>query len=352
MKNATLKLSLFVLMGLLIVSCSKTETETGSSPTALKEALALGTQNLNNAMTDIAATQAFQLLGIDNSSSLKSATTYAANIPLELVKGVYDYKALKTVESRNYPLIRFFTKSTDASKMVVNMPLAKLKNPRDLRIYLAADSALTNNFSIAVTDYYNNYNSYRDYEYIHAAAITIDKVAAGNLNIKSVVDPTTGKAYSSQFTFSNGYTAKYQYASGDTTRSGFTLLKNATTLYTEELQTVRNDTARFGRESQYTLTIGDVKLVRKADRTYQVYLKSVLQPKAVVAIVDNVATTEPSICHHREIQITFEDGTVSTVSTLISNSVDNLTTLFTALHEIYFAAYVVDWIGYDIFYKR
>jgi hypothetical protein len=95
-----------------------------------------------------------------------------------------------------------------------------------------------------------------------------------------------------------------------------------------------------------------VKLVRKADRTYQVYLKNVLQPKAVVAIVDNVATTEPSICHHREIQITFEDGTVSKVSTLISSSVDNLTTLFTALHEIYFAAYVVDWIGYDIYYKR
>jgi len=352
MKNTTLKLSVFVLMGLLAISCSKSESENGSSPTALKDALALGTQNLNNAMTDIAATQAFQLLGIENSSSLKSATTYSANIPLELTKGVYDYKALKTAESRSYPLIRFFTKSTDASKMVVNMPLAKLKNPRDLRNYLAADSALTNNFSIAVTEYYNNYNSYRDYDYINNAAISIDKVLAGNLNIKSLVSPTAGTQYASQFAFSNGYSAKYQYASGDTTKSSFTLLKASSVIYKEELQTVRNDTARFGREQQYTLTIGDVKLVRKADRTYQVYLKNVLQSKAVVAMVDKVSSTEPSVCRHREIQITFEDGTVSTISTLISNSVDNLATLFTSLHQVYFAAYVVDWIGYDIYYKR
>ena len=350
MKNVAFKFSGIALLGLLVLGCSKTET--GSTPTALKEALTVSTLQLNNAMSAIASTQAFQLLSIDNSSSLKAATVYNANIPLELIKGVYDYKALKTAESRNYPLIRFFAKSTDASKMVVNMPLAKLKNPRDLRVYLTADSALTNNFSISVTDYYNNYNSYRDYEYIHAAAITIDKVLAGNLNIKSNVNPTTGKEYASQFTFSNGYTAKYQYASEDTTRSGFTLLKGTSLLYKEELQTVRNDTARFGRESQYTLTIGDVKLVRKADKTYQVYLKNVLQSNAVVAMVDKVPTTEPSVCHHREIQISFEDGTVTTVSTLISSSVDNLTTLFTALHEIYFAAYVVDWIGYDIFYKR
>jgi len=352
MRNVTFKFTGIVLLGLLLLGCSKTETENGSSPNALKDALQVSAQNLNNAMTDIASTQAFQLLGIGSSTDLKTATVYTANIPLELVKGVYDYKPLKTAESRFYPLIRFFAKSTDASKMVVNMPLAKLKNPRDLRNYLPADSALTNNFSIAVTDYYNNYNSYRDYEYIHAAAITIDKVLAGNLNIKSNVNPTSGKEYASQFTFSNGYTAKYQYASGDTTRSGFTLLKGTAIIYREELQTVKNDTARFGRESQYTLTIGDVKLVRKADKTYQVYLKNVLQPKAVVAMVDKVPTTEPSVCHHREIQITFEDGTVTTVSTLISSSVDNLTTLFTALHEIYFADYVVDWIGYDIFYKR
>lgn len=352
MKNVAFKLSGFVLLGLLVLSCTKTETENGLSPAALKNALTVGTQNLNNAMTDIAATQAFQVLSIENSTDLKSATTYNANIQLELIKGIYDYKALKTSESRSYPLIRFFTKSSDASKMVVNMPLAKLKKPRDLRFYQPADTALTNNFSISVTDYYNNYNSYRDFEYINAAEITIDNVLAGNLNIKSNKSPTLGTQYASQFIFSNGYTAKYQYASGDTTRSSFTLLQGDAVLYMEELQTVKNDSAKFGKEKQYTLTIGDVKIVKKANNSFHVYLKNVLQAKTVVAMVDKVFTDEPSICHKREVKITLEDGTETTVSELISSSVDNLSTLFTSLHQVYFAAYVVDWIGYDIYYQR
>ena len=355
MRNVALKLSGFLLAGLLFVSCSKTETSS-TTTSALKDALTSGTQNLNTAMTEIASTQAFQLLGVSSGAVLKSGTTatttYTTYIPLSLVTGVYDYKPLKTNASRDYALIKFFTKSADASKMVVNLPLAKLKDPRVLREYVASDSTQTNNFTMSVTNYYNNYNSYRDYDYINVADITIDKASAGSLNIKSTVNPTTGTQYTSQFAFSNGYTAKYAYASGDTTLSSFTLSKAAAVLYQEELRTIRSDTARFGHEQQYTLTIGDVKLVRKADRSYAVYLKNVLQTKAVVTMVDKTSTTEPSVCHQREIQITFDDGTVATVSTLISNSISNISTLFTSLHDIYFAAYVVDWIAYDIYYKR
>jgi len=352
MKNLALKLTGFSLIILIILSCSKTET--GSSSTALKDALTSSSQSLNDAITDIAANQAFELLSINSDATLKSGTTttYSVYIPLSLVTGVYDYKALKTTASRDYPLIRFFTKTTDNSKMVVNMPLSKLKNPGTLREYHAADSTLTNNFTMSVSDYYNNYNSYHDYEYVNTATISIDKANAGSLSIKSKVNPTTGTQYASQYTFSNGYTAKYQYASGDTTVSSFALTKASTVLYEEKLLTIKNDTAQYGREHQYTLTIGDVKLVKNADKTYAVYLKNVLQSKAVVSMVDKVSTTEPSICHHREIQITFEDGTVTTISTLIGNSIDNISTLFTSLHEVYFAAYVVDWIAYDIYYKR
>ena len=251
---------------------------------------------------------------------------------------------------------KFFTKSTDNSKIVLNMPLAKLKNPFVLRSYLKADSTLTNNFSMTVTDYHNNYNSYRDYDYVNVADITIDKANAGSLNIKSLVNPTTGTQYASQFAFSNGYTAKYQYASGDTIKSGFTLLKAASVLYKEELVTIKKDTARFGREKQYSLTIGDVKLVSKSGHTTLVYLNNILQPKATVAVVDKdgdkESESEHSICHKRDLQITFEDGTITTISALIGSTISDLTTLYTSLHQVYFAAYVVDWLGYDIYYKR
>jgi len=335
----------------MVTSCSKTEP--GVSSTALKDAITSSTQNLNSAMTEITSNQAFQLLSISSSGlTYKAGTVYSANIPLGLVKGVYDYKALKTTASQTSPLIKFFTQSVDPSKMVINMPLAKLKDPRNLRVYLKADSSLTNNFSMTVTDYYNNYNSYHDYDYVNVADISIDKVKAGSLNIKSLVSPTAGIKYASSFAFSNGYTAKYAYASGDTTVSSFAIVKASAALYEEKLLTVKTDTGRFGHESQYILTIGDVKLVRNSNHTSQVYVKNVLQPKAVVAMVDAALTTEPSICHKREIQITFEDGTVTTISSLISKSITDITTLFTSLHDVYFAAGVVDWIGYDIYYKR
>ncbi len=354
MKTTAFKLTGFFLMGILVWSCSKTDT--GSTPTAFKEAITVSSQNLNNAMTDIATSQAFQLLSVSSSSGdmMKSGTVYSANIPLDLVKGVYDYKALKTSESKYSPLIRFFTKSADPARMVVNMPLAKMKNPHVLREYLKSDSTLTNNFSISVSDYHNNYNSYRDYDYVNVAAITIDNAAAGSLNIKSVVSPTLGTKYASQFAFSNDYTAKYQYSSGDTIVSGFSILKAASVLYEEKLLTIKNDTARFGREHQYILTIGNVKMVRKSASAVEVYVNGVLQPKAVVKVIDNEEKedTEHSICKKRDLQITFEDGTTSTVSDLVGKSIADITTLFTSLHQVYFAAYVVDWIGYDIYYKR
>jgi hypothetical protein len=350
MKKAAFKLIGFLLLGILVWSCSKTET--GTSSTVLKDALTSSSQNLNNALTDIASSQAFQLLGIPSGDVLKAGTVYTANIPLDLIKGVYDYKALKTNESRNSALIKFFTKTIGDSKMVVNLPLAKMKNPMVLREYLKSDSTLTNNFSISVTDYHNNYNSFRDYDYSNVADITIDNAIAGSLNIKSVVNPTTGTQYASQFVFSNGYTAGYAYTSGTTTLSSFTILKASTVLYKEELSTVRSDSARFGRENTYTLTIGNVKLVRNPDHTSQVFLNDVLQSKAVVTMVDRDSSAEPSVCHERDIQITFDDGTVTTISTLIGNSIDNLSSLFTSLHDVYFAAYIVDWLGYDIYYKR
>ncbi len=362
MKTTAFNLAGIFLLSAMILSCSKTDVAT--SPVALKDAFSSSTQKLNNAMTDIASTQAFELLSISNTSTLKSGTTttattgYKAKIPLSLVAGVYTYKALKTNASRDFPLIRFFTTSPDNSKMVVNLPLSKMKNPRVLRQYQAADSMLTNNFSISVTDYFNNYNSYHDYEYTNVADIKIDNVNSGSLKIKSNVSPVLGTQYASQFAFTNGYTAKYQYASGDTTVSSFTIMKENGVVYKEELITTRKDTAKFGHERQYTLTIGDVKIVRRSNHASEVYVKNVLQPKAVLAIIDHdddegdEDKEEHSICKKRDVQITFEDGTATTISTLIGNSIDNISMLYTSLHQVYFAAYIVDWIAYDIYYKR
>jgi hypothetical protein len=343
-----------VFLSAIFLSCTRNDGLLNN--TALKQAVNTGASGLNSAMANISSSQAYSVLTAYN-GNLKSATvtdsTYKVYIPLSLVKGVYAYKPLAKVDRWGISLIQFFTKTADNSQMIVQMPLKKVKNPGALRHYSAADSSLVNNFSISVSDYHNNYNSYWDYDYILASEIDVDNVLAGKLNINSIVSPTNGIHYTSQYVFTDSYTAQYKYDSGDTTVSSFAIMSNNNTLYKEELLTIRNDTARFGREHQYILTIGDVQILRKSgSKTVQIAVNGVLQPDAVVTIVDQAQDSEASVCKKRDIQITFEDGTITTVSALIGKSIDSIKTLFDSLHQVYFAAYVVDWIAYDIYYQR
>jgi hypothetical protein len=212
---------------------------------------------------------------------------------------------------------------------------------------------LANNFSIAVSAYHNNYNNYHDFDYLLTSEISIDNALAGKLNINSVKSPSLGTKYASQYAFTDGYTADYKYQSGDTALSSFGISNSGKVLYEEKRLTIKQDTAKFGREQQYILTIGDVQIVRKSGtKSVTVYLKGVLQQNAVIEIVDRDSDPEASVCKKRDVQITFDDGTVTTVSTLISDSVADIRTLFDSLHDVFFAAYVVDWIAYDIYYKR
>jgi len=342
-----------VLFAVILWSCTKNNSNENS--TSLKQAVTQSAQNLNTAMASISSSKAFGILTV-NDGALKSASTTAATykvyIPLDSIKGTYDYKPINKPDRWGWSLIRFFTKTANNSQMLVRMPLQKVSHPRLLWHYVPADSVLKNNFSIAVSGYHNNYNSYWDYDYLLKSQISIDDVVAGDLDIQSVVSPANGIQYASQYAFAGGYTAQYKYNSGDTTVSSFTILKGTNVLYQEKLLTIKNDTARFGRERQYVLTVGNVQIVRTKGMKVQVFLNGVLQANATVTIVDKDNDSEPSVSKGRDIQITFDDGTTATLSSLISSSVDNIKTLFTSLHSVYFAAYVVDWIAYDIYYHR
>jgi len=342
-----------VLFTALLSGCAKNDALLENA--ALKQAIDESALNLNNAMEEITASQAYSILTVSDDGTSKSAsdTEYRVYIPLELVKGVYDYKPGASFDRWGISLMRYFSKSADNNQMIVNMPLKKVTNPRLLRHYAPEDSSLTNNFSIAVSDYHNNYNSYHDYDYILASEISVDNTLAGKLNIRSVVSPTLGTDYASQYAFTDSYTANYKYVSGDTTKSGFSIKDGDKVLYEENLLTIKNDTARFGREHLYTLTIGDVQIIRNSStRSVQIAVNGEIQEAAVVEIIDKVTDPEASVCKKRDIQITFEDGTITTVSALIGESVEDIKTLFESLHQVYFAAYVVDWIAYDIYYQR
>lgn len=352
MKNKVNLFLITVLIAVLISACTKND---GSlNQTSLKLSINQSTQNLNAAMEEIASSQAYGVLTISGLTA-RSATdsTYKVYIPLESVKGVYDYKPVTKQESWGISLMHFFTKTSSVNNMVVNMPLKKVTHPGSLRHYLASDTALANNFSINVSAYHNNYNNYHDFDYNLVSAISVNDTLIGNLNIESFISPSLGTDYKSQFSFTDKYTANYLYKSGDTTVSSFTIKDGNTVLYEEKLLTAKSDTSRFGREHQYILSIGNVQIIRKSGtKDVLIAVDGVIQSGAVVAIVDNESDEEASVCKKRDIRITFEDGTVTTLSALIGSSVENIRTLYSSLHEVYFAAYIVDWIAYDIYYQR
>ena len=354
MKNQGRIIVLAVLTGALLIGCAKNDNPVNKL--TLKQAIDQGAENLNTAMDAISSTQAYSIFTIKD-GTMKSGTaidsTYKVYIPLDKIKGVFDYKPVRKIDRHGMSIIQFFNQSADNSQMIVRMPLDKVKNPRALRAYTPADSTLNNNFTIAVSGYHNNYNNFFDYDYLLDAGISIDNVIAGNLNITSLVSLKEGIHYASQYAFNASYTAKYKFESGDTTVSSFSITGDDKILYEEKLLTLKNDTARFGRENQYILTIGDVQIIRKSGtKTVEVYVNGMLQPNAKVTIVDKDSDPEVSLCKKRDIQITFDDGTTALVSELIGKSIDNIKTLFESLHQVYFAAYVVDWIAYDIYYQR
>jgi hypothetical protein len=353
MKRQTMIFTGIVLLGVIFVSCTKNSINENNL--SLKQAVNKSAQNLNTAMTSISSSRAFGILTV-NDGPLKSATimdaAYRVYIPLDSIKGTYDYKPINKPDRWGWSLIRFFTKTANNNEMLVRMPLKKVSHPRSLWHYSPADSSLKNNFSIAVSAYHNNYNSYWDYDYLLNSQISVNDTVAGDLDIQSVVSHAKGIQYASQYAFAGGYAAQYKYNSGDTTVSSFSIMKGTDLLYQEKLLTIKNDTGRFGRERQYILTVGNVKIVRTSGMKVQVYLNGVLQTNATVAIIDKENDSEPSVSKGRDIQITFDDGTTTTLSALISSSVDNIKTLFNSLHSVYFAAYVVDWIAYDIYYHR
>ncbi len=343
------------ILSILVWGCAKNDSNPDSN--SLKQSITGSSANLNKAMEAITSSPAYTILTVNDGSFKNSGSmadsAYRDYISIAKIKGVYEYKYSVKPDKWGIPLISFFNRTADDAKMIVRLPLVKVQNPRLLRHFSPSDTALTNNFEIAVSDYHNNYNNYHDFDYALSSEISVNNAVAGNLNINSLVGPQKGIHYMAQYAFSGSYTAKYMYDSGDTSVSSFTISENNAVLYQEKLMTIRNDTARFGREFQYWLTIGNVQIVKRSGTVKpEIYLNGVLQPNATVKIIDHAADPEASVCRKRDIQITFEDGTTTTVSALIGTSVANIKTLFESLHQVYFAAYIVDWMAYDIYYNR
>jgi len=357
-----------VLLGFLTWSCSNTD-ELASSK-SLKTSINSSAQELTLAMNAITTSAGYQALSTSTETTSPSFShpqvaafdsTYSS-ILLADISGVYDYK---TTEYRKWSpsLLRFFVRSADNADMIVNLPKEKVQKPYNLLRYFPKDTVLVNDYKIDLSKYDYKFNRSLGWDYSMASNINISGVNAGDLKIQSSNHRTNGYHFASSFAFASGYITNTSYTSGDTIISLYNISKENKTLYEEKYTAIRTSTTSRHREKEYSLTIGNVQIVRTPGKSSldsaKVYVGGVLQLHSIVKFIDVTSTslnpdsTETSITNHkRELQITFDDGTSTTIKQLLGNTIDNIRTLFVSLRQTYFATGVVDWIAWDIYKNK
>jgi hypothetical protein len=358
------------LLGIITWSCT---TQTDLSSSALKSNINSNAATLTTAVNTITASAGYQVLANSSSTSGPSLVNEMGEMPVDTttvsysltdVSGVWDYTA--SLKSHRFqPITNFFTKTGTSNNLILRMPESKVKKPWTLMFYQSSDTTLTNNYVIDVSKYARKYNQYRIgrwyWTYDLASNISISNVSAGDLTIQSSNQATTGYNFASGFTFANGYKATTTYTSGDTIVSTYNISKDNTTLYEEKYTAAKTSATSKFRERQYSITIGNVKIVRTPGLNVldsaKIYVGGVLQTNAKIQVVDQTVSsdsTEVTMTNHkRDLQITFDDGTVTRVSQLLTdNTLSNIRTLFNTIRQAYFATNIVDNVANYIYKNK
>lgn len=318
---------------------------------SLKESLEENAAKINTAFDKISVSKGYQLLSVtEDGSKSDDGDGFRDSIDLELIAGIYDFKP-GTENPLNYFFpFRLFSKTGPSNNLIVNMPEKLAFHPRYLHFCDRADSVLKNNFTTKATDYHFYYTRWNNSDYKLDADFILDKKNIGNMNMFSAWTSGTAGKYSKNFTFPEGYTIVRLGETGDTTRMVFALTEDKDTLLAETLMFTGEGFKR--KEKHYILSIGNVDIKRTTGiDSIQVYLDGVLQQNAGVIIVDN-GDYNSSICHKRDIQITFDDGTTANLSELISPAMETLKSVSKALGEMYFSKHIIDYIAFSIYYNN
>ena len=357
------------VFGIVAISCSKTNQMGSSSNTiSLKSALTQGVQNLSTAITSISKSTGYQVVSGPSDLLTKSATlslwdTASHSIMLADIAGVYEYRAT-TFKRGHMPMMRFFNKTAENELMIVRLPEEKISGSKKLLKYFSGDSLLTNNYQITVSDYQLKLSRSSGTSYQMASTIKIKDLDAGMFKVQSSKNRQRGYNFASEYDFPNGYVTKCTFTSGDTAISTYAISKGTTTLYEERYTALRNDSISDHRDKEFSLTIGDVRITKQytdeEDTISQVkvYVADVLQVKSKVEIIDNDNDSKGDKADHcftnhkKELKITFDDGTTKTLSELTGTVITDIGSLFASLREANFGKAIVDYIAWDIYFKK
>jgi hypothetical protein len=317
--------------------------------TSLNESLNSSVARFNYALVKISETQGYKILNAQNASGSQTmstvASTYIDSITLDKIAGTYTFQA-DSVKARGNIFSKLFTKTGSSTQFVISLPQAFILSPRSLRNLSKIDSATKNDFTITASDYHNFWANASLYDYKLSASFTLASAPIGNLNILSTSN-SSSYGYTTNYSFANGYILNVNGSSGDTLNSSISLSSDTSTVFKESVSFLNNGRFR-STETKYSLLIGNVEIRRTVGiDSIQVFLNGVLQNKAAVKIIDK--GTGGSITNHRDIQLTFNNGTTTNLSTLVNPSITILNNLVLSLSNMYLAANIVDYLAYNIY---
>ncbi len=357
MKRIVISLSSILALSLILWNCTdKQESGTGKT---LKESLKISSANVNNALSEIVATPGYQIFSMGSGGSMKStiadSVAYLDSIVLGEINGNYNFQLSDSNFYCHNCFYKLFKRTGDNNNLVVSLPEDIVLHPYRLHHRNLNDTSLTNNFTITASDYHYYYGKGLLFDYKLAAGFTLDSEDIGSLDIQSASSSWSDYMYNSSYSFNNDYSIQVGQVSGDTTLFSFTLMQGSETLLNETVNSTKSLDSRH-RMNTYQLTIGNVEIIRSfGSDSIAVYMNGTLQQNASVDFIDTSTDNGEgrAVCRrNRDIRITFDDGTVTTLSELIGPSLETLQSLSGSLQSMYFASNVVDYIAWNIFTGR
>jgi len=338
-------IAVIVIMGVIAWSCSKVD----SGNNGLKQSVEKGVADINRAVTKISSTAGYQLISM-NEATAKSDFNLSDTIDMNDVSGIWDFQPDTIYRSHEFCPYKLFLRTAESENMVINLPERMVFHPKHLHYYEPIDTVYPNNFTITATDYHIYMNWFHNYEYKLTAGLSLNDENAGNMDVSSTARSEHSIANTSRFNFTDGYSIAAVWQYGDTATSSFSLTKGNDTLFKESNTFIGHEYHHMEMEKQYDLTIGAVEIKKTTGiDSIQVFVDGVLQQNAAEIITDDSDTTG-SVCHKRDILLTFDDGTTEKLSDLIDPVREQLKTLRESLQNMYFAKHIVDYIAMSIYF--
>jgi hypothetical protein len=361
---------------LLLVACDsvtelKNEGDTLSEVKqgVLKVSLNKSAEALSDAVIAISGSEDFKLmsqimLNANQSSDPMQRVSEAAGVRVDSMRinlsdisGVYEY-AWRRVRKAPNQIIRFFDRVDDDDNLIVKLPVQKVRNYHALFTFQPKDTLLTNNFEISVSDYLLSRHFEKGLEYNLTSEMSLDGNSIGSLSVERTRNKINGLNFLSEYSLASGFTVSNLQNTGDTAVSVYAISHDNVVLYEEKITSYRVNQENKLREKIYSLTIGNVQVVRtpgpQGFEEAKVYVDGVLQINAKVELiiyqpdVDNLGVTNQK----RDVKITFEDGTSTTIRELKGSTIEDIGKIFLAVRQAGFASEIVDRIATNLYWQK